>query len=99
MGGDGEGASDWGSKVRAELSGSQFPDRQESGGDMTLANTIRVVRKYLLRDGQEHSIQKLWTYGVLLPGPPTVKNFKIMEDGVFKSFPKWQSYPFVKDIL
>lgn len=32
LGGNGEGARVRGSKIRAELSGSQFLDRQEAGG-------------------------------------------------------------------
>ena len=39
----GGGANDSGSVIRAEFLGSQFPDRQESGGAVTPASKISAV--------------------------------------------------------
>ena len=56
--GSGGGASASGCMVKAELSGSQFPDGPEIGGAVILATKISATRYWLLREGQEHSAPK-----------------------------------------
>lgn len=82
------------SMVMAELPEFQFPGSRESGGTLTLATKTSAVRHWLLREEQERSAQKPWTYKSSVHlSPHQKKNFKVIGDGKFKNSLRWLLCP------